>query len=72
MLFLESSNLKLNKFDIESYIDEFEDVFMKSPIKEQGSGFGYNEGVFFYTILKIINPTVVIVSCNEGFHYLFN
>ena len=62
LLFLESSNLKLNKFDIESYIDEFEDVFMKSPIKEQGSGFGYNEGVFFYTILKIINPTVVIES----------
>ena len=60
--FLDSSSLKLNKFDIESYIDEFEDVFIKSPIKEQGSGFGYNEGVFFYTILKIINPTVVIES----------
>ncbi len=60
--FLKSSGLKLNKFDIESYINEFEDVFMKSPIKEQGSGFGFNEGVFFYTILKIINPTVVIES----------
>ena len=60
--FLKSSGLKLNKFDIESYIYEFEDVFMKSPIKEQKSGFGFNEGVFFYTILKIINPTVVIES----------
>ena len=60
--FLKSSGLKLNKFDIENYINEFEDVFLKSPIKEQGSGFGYNEGVFFYTILKIINPTVVIES----------
>ena len=62
MLFLETSGLKLNKFDIESYINEFEDVFMNSPIKEQSSGFGFNEGVFFYTILKIINPTVVIES----------
>lgn len=60
--FLKSSGLKLNKFDIESYINEFEDVFTKSPIKEHGSGFGFNEGVFFYTILKIINPTVVIES----------
>ena len=60
--FLKSSGLKINKFDIESYICEFEDVFKKSPIKEQGSGFGFNEGVFFYTILKIINPTLVIES----------
>ena len=60
--FLKPSGLKLNKFDIQSYITEFENVFMKSPIKEQGSGFGFNEGVFFYTILKIINPTVVIES----------
>ena len=62
VLFLETSGLKYNKFDIESYINEFENVFMNSPIKEQGSGFGFNEGVFFYTILKIINPTVVIES----------
>lgn len=60
--FLKSSGLKIKKSDIESYIYEFEDVFMKSPVKEQKSGFGFNEGVFFYTILKIINPTVVIES----------
>jgi hypothetical protein len=31
-------------------------------VKEHESGFGYNEGVFFYSILKIINPELVIES----------
>ena len=60
--FLELSNLKYNKFEVEGYIDEFDYVFGKSPIKEHESGFGYNEGVFFYTLLKIINPEIVIES----------
>ena len=37
-------------------------MFSKSPVKEHESGFGYNEGVFFFTILKIINPEIVIES----------
>ena len=60
--FLELSNLKYNKSEIEGYLDEFDYVFGKSPIKEHESGFGYNEGVFFYTLLKIINPEIVIES----------
>lgn len=60
--FLELSNLKYNKSEVEGYLDEFDDVFGKSPIKEHESGFGYNEGVFFYTLLKIINPEIVIES----------
>lgn len=60
--FLELSNLKYNKSEVEGYVDEFDYVFGKSPIKEHESGFGYNEGVFFYTLLKIINPEIVIVS----------
>ena len=60
--FLKLSNLKYNKSEVEGYLDEFDYVFGKSPIKEHESGFGYNEGVFFYTLLKIINPEIVIES----------
>ena len=60
--FLELSNLKYDKSKVGGYLDEFDYVFNKSPIKEHESGFGYNEGVFFYTLLKIINPEIVIES----------
>ena len=60
--FLVKSKLKFNKKQLEEYVKEFELVFMQSPVKEHESGFGYNEGVFFFTILKIINPEVVIES----------
>ena len=60
--FLELSNLKYDKSEVEGYLNEFDYVFNKSPIKEHESGFGYNEGVFFYTLLKIINPEIVIES----------
>jgi hypothetical protein len=60
--FLELSNLKYNSSKIEKYLDEFDYVFSQSPIKEHQSGFGYNEGIFFYTLLKIINPEIVIES----------
>ena len=60
--FLKSSNIKYNKSRVLKYIEEFDYVFSKSPVKEHESGFGYNEGVFFFTILKIINPELVIES----------
>ena len=60
--FLKSSNIKYNKSKVLKYINEFDYVFSKSPVKEHESGFGYNEGVFFFTILKIINPELVIES----------
>ena len=60
--FLERSNLKYNKSKIEGYLDEFCYVFAQSPIKEHESGFGYNEGIFFYTLLKILKPEIVIES----------
>lgn len=60
--FLKNSKLKYNKPQIEKYVQEFELVFMQSPVKEHESGFGYNEGVFFYSILKIINPELVVES----------
>lgn len=60
--FLKNSKLKYNKKQLTKYVEEFEIVFMQSPVKEHESGFGYNEGVFFYTILRIINPELVIES----------
>ena len=60
--FLSKSNLKYNKVKLGEYVEEFEKVFIQSPVKEHESGFGYNEGVFFYSILRIINPELVIES----------
>ena len=62
IFFLELSNLKYKKSKIEEYLDEFDYVFAQSPVKEHESGFGYNEGLFFYTLLKIIKPEIVIES----------
>jgi len=60
--FLLKSNLKFNKVKLEKYVKEFDLVFMQSPVTEHESGFGYNEGVFFYSILRIIKPQLVIES----------
>lgn len=60
--FLFQSNLIFTYEEIEIYINEFDNIFYNSPIKELESGFGYNEGVFLYSLLKIIKPTLVIES----------
>tara|TARA_X000000950_G_scaffold75036_1_gene93764 strand:+ start:18893 stop:19855 length:963 start_codon:yes stop_codon:yes gene_type:complete len=60
--FLKNSKLKYRKNQLGKYVEEFESVFIQSPIKEHESGFGYNEGVFFYSIIRIINPEIVIES----------
>ena len=60
--FLNSSDLSFDELKIENYLNEFEIVYKKSPVKDQDSGFGFNESIFFYTLLKIINPSVVIES----------
>jgi hypothetical protein len=60
--FLHSSKIVVKPQELNNYIQEFNKVFFKSPIRELESGFGFNEGVFLYTILKIIKPTLVIES----------
>ena len=60
--FLKSSDLKYDKSNIKEYLKEFDNVFVKSPVKEHESGFGYNESLCFFIILKIINPELVIES----------
>ena len=51
--YLHKSNLIFKTKDINKYIDEYCEVFQKSPIKELGSGFGFNEGLFLYCIINL-------------------
>ena len=60
--FLKDYKLNYNKNNIEKYIDEYCEVFSKTPIKDMNSGFGFNEGLFLFCIIKIIKPTLVIES----------
>ena len=60
--FLEDFNLKFSKKSIPKYIDEYCKVFSATPIKDMNSGFGFNEGLFLFCIIKVINPTLVIES----------
>jgi len=54
---LEYSDVSLKKI-IQDYIT----VFYNSPIKELGSGFGFNEGLFLFCIIRIIKPNTIIES----------
>ena len=44
------------------YINEYEKIYKESPVKHLGSGFGFNEGLYLFSLLKITNPTDVIES----------
>ena len=63
--FLELSNLKYNRSNVEKYLGEFDYVFSHSPIKEHESGFGYNEAVYLsleLINLKIISKSIKVIS----------
>ena len=60
--YLHKGGLTFKNKDINKYVDEYCKIFQKSPIKELGSGFGFNEGLFLYCIIKVINPNIVIES----------
>lgn len=60
--FLKGYNLNFIKKDIEKYVDEYCEVFSETPIKDMKSGFGFNEGLFLFCIIKIVNPSLVIES----------
>jgi hypothetical protein len=44
------------------YINEYEKIYRDSPVKHLGSGFGFNEGLYLFSFLKITKPTDVIES----------
>ena len=60
--FLKDYSLNYTKKDIENYIDEYCKVFFETPIKDLNSGFGFNEGLFLFCIIKVVKPTLVIES----------
>ena len=60
--YLNKSGLIFKAKDINKHVDEYCEVFQKTPVKELGSGFGFNEGLFLYCIIKVINPNIVIES----------
>jgi hypothetical protein len=49
-------------YDHIKYINEYEKIYRESPVKHLGSGFGFNEGLYLFSLLKITNPTDVIES----------
>ena len=60
--FLKDCKLNFTINSIEKYVEEYCDVFSKTPIKVMDSGFGFNEGLFLFCIIKVIKPTYVIES----------
>jgi hypothetical protein len=56
------NNLNYSGHDHIKYINEYEKIYRESPVRHLGSGFGFNEGLYLFNLLKIINPTDVIES----------
>jgi hypothetical protein len=56
------NDLNYSGYDHIKYINEYEKVYRESPVKHLGSGFGFNEGLYLFSLLKITNPTDVIES----------
>jgi len=56
------NNLNYLEHDHIKYINEYEKIYRESPVKHLGSGFGFNEGLYLFNLLKITSPTDVIES----------
>tara|TARA_B110000444_G_C18835834_1_gene595867 strand:- start:1850 stop:2692 length:843 start_codon:yes stop_codon:yes gene_type:complete len=54
---IELSNKKYLK-----YLEEFVDVFIKSPIVENSGGMGFNHSYFTYYVMKELTPQLVVES----------
>lgn len=47
---------------INDFIVEYYKIFSKSKVTDLGSGFGFNEGLFLFCIIKLLKPTFIIES----------
>jgi hypothetical protein len=56
------NNFTYLNYDHIKYINEYEKIYRDSPVKHLGSGFGFNEGLYLFSFLKITKPTDVIES----------
>ena len=60
--YLDSFQLKYPKKNIIMYVEQYSKLFLKSPITDMNSGFGFNEGLFLFCLIKVTAPTLVIES----------
>ena len=60
--YLSKLNIMSKKSELMNYLNQFQKIFYTSPILDLNSGYGYNEGLILYCILKKLNPTLVIES----------
>lgn len=60
--YLNFFKLECSEEYLKKIIKNYTSVFFKSPVKELGSGFGFNEGLFLFCIIKIIKPDIIIES----------
>ena len=62
LIYLKKFQINSNHSQILKFIQEFQTIFYKSPVRDLGSGFGFNESLILYCILKKLNPAQVIES----------
>jgi hypothetical protein len=60
--FLKKSKIKFLKASIPKFVNEYCKVFSNTPILDLNSGFGFNEGLYLFCIIKVVKPTLVIES----------
>ena len=48
--------------EIKKYINEFDIIFRDQPTSDLSGGMGYNNGLFFYILLKLIQPQQIVES----------
>ena len=60
--YLNKIKIKFKKNDIKIYVEDYCRIFKNTPIYDMGSGFGFNEGLFLFCIIKTLKPTLVIES----------
>lgn len=66
--FLQLFGVKASATEIESIIREYEELFRAWPHKNLDGGFGFNNGLFLFVFVRVVNPEVVLESgCWRGF-----
>lgn len=72
--YLKNIGFDIHADDLEKLIIEFNDCYYKSPIKDLGSGMGYNQALIIFIIVKLIKPKNIIESgVMKGFTtYIFD
>ena len=62
MLCYQNNMIELSNKKYLKYLEEFVDVFIKSPIVENSGGMGFNHSYFTYYVMKELTPQLVVES----------